>query len=150
MKALFADALHDVFGTWRLGYIPFGGADFGEVRAVAQAIGDGDDDRYHEAWIAAAARLQAEADAALANGHVGSARELYLRASAFYGSSFHLLYGAPADPRLLAAFRKQIAIFDQGIVLGPQPTRPQRIPSATSLCRPTSSRQQGMRPRSGR
>jgi dienelactone hydrolase len=128
VKALFRNKLHEAFGTWPLGYIPYGGADYGEVRAVAEAVGDGDDGAYHEAWIAAAARLQAEADAALAKGHAGSARELYLRASAFYATSFHPLYGAPADPRLLAAFRKQIAAFDQGLALGLHPIRPQRIP----------------------
>ena len=128
MTALFRDELHEAFGTWPLGYIPYGGPDFGEVRAVAETIADGDDDRYYEAWTAAAARLQAGADAALAKGHVGSARALYLRASAFYGASFHLLYGAPVDPRLLAAFRKQIAAFDRGLALGPHPVRPQRIP----------------------
>lgn len=128
METLFKDELHDAFGTWPLGYIPYGGSDFGEIRAVATAIGDGDDSVYYEAWTAAAGRLQAEAEAVLAKGHVSSARELYLRASAFYATSFHPLYGAPADPRLLAAFRKQIAAFDQGLALGPHPVRPQRIP----------------------
>ncbi len=128
MKAVFENELHETFGTWPLGYIPYGGADYGEIRAVAEAVGDRDDSAYHEAWIAAAARLRAEADAALARGRVSSARELYLRASAFYATSFHPLYGAPADPRLLTAFRKQIAAFDQGLALGPHPVRPQRIP----------------------
>ncbi|TDH61114.1 alpha/beta fold hydrolase [Dankookia rubra] len=128
MAALFRDALHEAFGSWPLGYVPYGGADVGEVRAVAEAIGDGGDDRYHAAWTAAAARLQAEADAALANGHAGSARELYLRASAFHAASYHPLYGAPADPRLLDAFRRQVAAFDRGLALGPHPVRPQRIP----------------------
>ncbi len=128
MQVLFRNGLHDVFGTWPLAYIPYGGGDFGEVRAVAQAIGDGDDAAFYQAWTTAAGRLQAEAEAALAGRHVSSARELYLRASAFYAASFHLLYGAPADPRLLAAFRKQIAAFDQGLALGACAIRPQRIP----------------------
>lgn len=126
--ALFADELHETFGTWPLGYIPYGGADFGEVAAVAAAVGDGDDARFHEAWIAAAARLAAEAEAALGRGHVTSARELCLRASAFFAASFHPLYGAPVDPRLLAAFRAQIAAFDHGLALAPHPVRPQTIP----------------------
>ena len=81
MAALFRDALHEAFCSWPLGYAPHGGADVGEVRAVAEAIGDGGDHRYHAAWTAA--RLRAEADAALAKGHAASARELHLRASAF-------------------------------------------------------------------
>ncbi|WP_256476592.1 hypothetical protein [Siccirubricoccus soli] len=35
MTGLFADELHDAFGTWPLAYLPRGGADFGEVAAVA-------------------------------------------------------------------------------------------------------------------
>lgn len=125
---LFKNALHAEFGSWPLGYIPYGGADFGEIRAVADAIGDGDDSAYHNAWTAAAARLSAEADAALARGHAGSARELYLRASAYYAASLHPLFGAPVDPRLAAAFRKQVEVLDKGLALGPHPVHPVRIP----------------------
>jgi len=33
---LFADKLHRKLGTWSLAYIPYGGADFGEVSADRQ------------------------------------------------------------------------------------------------------------------
>jgi hypothetical protein len=98
--------------------MPYGGADFGEVWAVAEAIGDGDDAAYYDAWNTAGDRLTAEADKVLGKGHVASARALYLRASAFYATSFHPVYGAPVDPRLLAAFRKQVEALDAGFVLG--------------------------------
>jgi alpha-beta hydrolase superfamily lysophospholipase len=129
--ALFKDELHQDFGTWPLAYMPYGGADFGEIRAVAERIGDGDDASYHEAWTAAGDRLRAEADAVLAKGHAASARSLYLRASAFFATSFHPLYGAPVDPRLLAAFRKQVAALDKGLALGPNPVQPVQIPCGT-------------------
>jgi alpha-beta hydrolase superfamily lysophospholipase len=128
MTSLFKDELHEDFGTWPLGYIPYGGADFGEVRAVAEAVGDGDDGAYHQAWMLAGDRLKAEADATAARGHVASARELYLRASVFYGASYHPLFGAPVDARLLEAFRLQTAAFDKGLALGTHPVRPLRIP----------------------
>lgn len=134
MQSLFRDELHENFGTWPIAYIPYGGADFGEIQAVADAVGDGDDGAYLEAWDAAGDRLSAEADAALAKGHIVSARALWLRASAFYAASFHPLYGAPVDPRLLAAFRKQIAALDKGLALGPHPAMSVAIPfSGTSL-----------------
>ena len=100
MTSLFKDELHEDFGTWPLGYIPYGGADFGEVRAVAEAVGAGDDGAYHQAWMLAGDRLKAEADATAARGHVASARELYLRASVFYGASYHPLFQGfrPIDP----------------------------------------------------
>ncbi len=64
----------------------------------------------------------------MGKGHVASARSLYLKASAFYGASFHLLYGAPVDPRILAVFRKQMVAFDTGLGLGTHSTRALAIP----------------------
>ena len=128
MAFLFKDELHEDFGTWPLGYTPYGGGDFGEIRAVAEAVGDGDDTAYYEAWNAAGDRLKAAADVALGKGHIASARALYLRASAFYATSFHPLYGAPVDPRLLAAFAKQVAAFNVGLALEPTPVQPAQIP----------------------
>jgi hypothetical protein len=49
MGRIFKDDFHDEFGTWPIAYIPYGGADFGEVLAVAQAVGDGDDSAFYEA-----------------------------------------------------------------------------------------------------
>jgi hypothetical protein len=37
-------------------------------------------------------------------------------------------YGAPVDPRLLAAFDKQVATLDAGLAIGPNPVRPVSIP----------------------
>jgi pimeloyl-ACP methyl ester carboxylesterase len=150
MGVLFADDFHDEFGTWPLAYIPYGGADFGEVHAVAQAVGDGDDSAFHDAWIAAADRLAAEAESALANGHKQSARELLLRASSFYAASYHPIYGEPVDPRLLAAFRKQVATFDKGLALSDPPVAPLRIPfgdtSMPAYLIPAAGREHEARP----
>jgi len=87
---LFADAFHDEFGTWMLGYTPYGGGDYGDVAAVAAAVGDGDDGAFYAAWLAAGDRMNAAALAAQAGGHRGSASDLYLRASAAYASAYHL------------------------------------------------------------
>jgi hypothetical protein len=128
LSSLFRDALHEDFGTWPIAYIPYGGVDFGEIQAVAEAIVDGDDGAYYDAWNDAGDRLSEEADTALAKGHTASARALYLRASAFYGASFHPLYGAPVDARLTAAFHKEVAALDKGLALGPHPVAPLVIP----------------------
>lgn len=127
MGILFADDFHDRFGTWPLGYIPAGGADFGEVQAVARAVGRGGDDAFYAAFVAAAGRMEAEAVQVLARGHRGSARDLFLRAGVFYAASYHPLYGAPVDPRLLAAYRKQIAAFERGLDLLDAPATRLRI-----------------------
>jgi len=112
MGLLFKDELLDEFGSWPIAYIPYGGADFGEIAAVAKAVGDGDGSAFHQAWAGAGDRFAAEADAAERRGAIASARELFLRASVFYSTSLRPLFGTPVDPRLLAAYRKQVDAFD--------------------------------------
>ena len=128
MGLAFNNPMHDEFGTWPVAYIPYGGADMGEILAVGQAVGDGDDSAFHEAWMAAGDRLMDEAVQTQRRGRHASAKDLFLRASVFYSASYHPLYGPQRDPRLLAAFRKQIDAFDQGLALSDVPVAPMRIP----------------------
>ena len=128
MGLLFKDDMLDEFGSMPLGFAPYGGADFGEVRAIAQAVGDGDVAAFVAAWTGAGERLAGEAEAALAAGHPGSARELFLRASVHYGAALRPIFGAPADPRLVAAYGSQMALFDRAMALGTPPAAPFDIP----------------------
>lgn len=125
---LFQDELHDQFGTWPIAYIPYGGADFGEIAAIAQVVFDRGDTAFYEAWINSAARLSQQAEEALENGHIRSARELFLRASVFYAASYHPLYGEPVDHRLLNAFRSQVRTLNRGLSLFEPAITPVRIP----------------------
>ena len=134
MGLIFKDQLHDEFGTLPLGYIPYGGADFGEVAAVGLAVGDGDDSAFYDAWVGAAKRLAREAQTLADRGRRASARELFLRACCFYGASYRPLFGKPVDPRLVGAFRKQIDAFNKSLTLSDPPAEPLRIPfERTSL-----------------
>jgi pimeloyl-ACP methyl ester carboxylesterase len=134
MGLIFKDRLHDEFGTWPLAYIPYGGADFGEVAAVGLAVGNGDDSAFYNAWVEAADRLAGEAQRLADRGRTASARNLFLRASCFYGVSYRPLFGRPVDPRLVAAFHKQMDAFNKGLALRDPPAAPLRIPfERTSL-----------------
>ncbi|MEN4918423.1 alpha/beta fold hydrolase [Achromobacter spanius] len=128
MGLAFKNPLHDDFGTRPVAYLPYGGADLGEILAVGRAVGDGEDAAFLQAWVAAGDRHAAQADAANRRGLRASASEQYLLASACYATSYRPLYGAPADPRLVAAFRQQIAAFDQGLALADHPVAPLGIP----------------------
>ncbi len=97
MTSLFSDALHERLGAWPLGYIPYGGADYGEVLSIARTVKDGDDNAFHAAWMEGADTMMDEAHVAHAQGHWQSARDLFLRAAVFYGKSFHTLFGEPVD-----------------------------------------------------
>ena len=83
MPYLFKDELLDELGTLPLGYIPYGGADFGEVAAVAEAVGDGDSSAFYDAWVAAAERCAAQAGEALHAGRRASARRSICERRAF-------------------------------------------------------------------
>jgi alpha-beta hydrolase superfamily lysophospholipase len=128
MGLFFADDLHDEFGTWPLAYIRYGGLDVGEILAVAKRVGDGDDSAFHAAWTAMGDALAAEAEAALAKRRPITAREFFLKAACAYDASYHPLYGEPVDPRLLAAFGKQIDAFNRALALSDPPIEPVRIP----------------------
>lgn len=128
MNRLFYDALHERLGSWPLAYIPYGGADWGEVARVAHEIGSGDDAAYHAAWTRAAERFSSEAAQALAKGHCASARELDLRAACFHARAGAPLFGAPVDPRVRSSHRLQIAAFERALALGDEPAVPLRIP----------------------
>lgn len=134
MGLLFKNDFHDEFGTWALAYISAGGLEYGEILAVAEAVGDGDDSAFYEAWVAAGDRLHVTAEQAIAAGHRATARAFFLRAACAYSAANHPIYGRPVDPRLVVAFRKQIAAFERGLALGDPAVQPQRIPyEATSL-----------------
>jgi hypothetical protein len=47
MGLLFKDDLLDEFDSWPIAYTPHGGADFGEIAAVAKAVGGGDASGFH-------------------------------------------------------------------------------------------------------
>lgn len=127
MGLIFKDDFLNEFGTWPLAYIPYGGADFGEILAVAQATGNGNENDYYEAWITAADRFVADAEEALQSGYLAAAKELYLKASEFYAIAYHPIFGSPVDARLLAAFDKQVTAFDKAMALSNPPVTPMRI-----------------------
>ncbi len=128
MGQFFKDDLLDEFGTWPLAYTANGGVDVGVILAVAKQVGDGDGNAYFNAWMSAGDNLAAEAGDVLARGHRDSASRLYLQAAACYATSYHPLYGFPVDPRLVQAFRTQIATANKGLALLPVPVVPLRIP----------------------
>jgi len=124
----FDDPLHDEFGSWNLGFAPYGGGDVGEVELLATQVTAGDDDSFFEAYFAFAKALIAEADEAAGSGHRRTARECYLRAAAYIGIGYHPLYGTPVDPRLVDAFHLQMDTFAKAMALQDVPGEQLSIP----------------------
>jgi hypothetical protein len=125
---LFDDPLHDEFGSWILGFAPYGGGDVGEVERLATQVQAGDDDSFYEAFVGLARTLIAEADAAAADGRERTARDCYLRAAAYLGVGYHPLYGTPVDPRLVDAFHLQVDVFAKAMARQDVPGEQLAIP----------------------
>jgi hypothetical protein len=133
---LFSDPLHDEFASWALGYVGSGGADLGEVVAIADSMATTaagsrqppDDAAFHDAWMAAVSSHEEAAERASDAGHRVTARGHWLRAAAYAGVAYHPLYGSPVDPRLRAAFDRQMGAFRQAMALGDPPAEALSIP----------------------
>jgi hypothetical protein len=124
----FEDPLHDEFGSWILGFAPYGGGDVGEVEYLASQVTPGDDGSFFDAFRAMANRLIAEGDAAASGDRTRTAHDCYLRASAYLGVGYHPLYGTPVDPRLTDAFHLQVATFAKAMALRDVPGERLAIP----------------------
>ena len=121
----FQDPLFEDFATsFGLGLASHGGSEPGEIQATCALIRDGDDGSWYQAWCGTADRLVSGAETSEHDGHAVSAREAYLRASLYYCLAYHPLFGAPVDPRLLDAFRRQRAAFDRAARLLDPPGQP--------------------------
>jgi alpha-beta hydrolase superfamily lysophospholipase len=124
----FTDPVHDEFTEMMLGMAPYGGADLGEVAAMAKLVKDGDDGSFFEACASTAEARIAEGDAAAEAGHLDTAYDCYLRAALFLGMGYHPLYGTPVDPRLVDAFHRQIETFEKALRLGVVRAEPVDVP----------------------
>ncbi|HEU5432679.1 MAG TPA: alpha/beta fold hydrolase [Thermomicrobiales bacterium] len=129
LRPLLSDnPMWEAFGDRALVLAIDRGADFGECVATVQRVGAGGVDDWHREWVATADRIAAIGDASAAAGHRVSAREAYWRACNYYRSSYFPLYGAPTDPRLVAAFDKETATFLKGAALSDIPIEAVEIP----------------------
>ena len=93
-----------------------------------QRVGASGIDDWHREWVSTADGIAVIGDASAAAGHRVSAREAYWRACNYYRWSYFPLYGAPTDPRLVAAFDQETATFRKGAVLSDIPIEAVEIP----------------------
>lgn len=107
----------EAFGGRALARVADGAAEIGECRAAVAATGGGGPDAWHAAWSGLADRLAAAGDESAAKGHRTSAREAWIRAATYYQVSYMPLFGRPVDPRLVAAFDKETAVFRKAAAL---------------------------------
>jgi dienelactone hydrolase len=112
-----------------LGAVRCGCGDVGEIFTTRDRIHDGDAQSWCEEWTATAERVRAIAQGCQASGHVVSAREAFLRASAYYALVLSSVDGTN-DPSgwLLPTFRAHRHCFDVYVSLLEPPGRRVDIP----------------------
>jgi hypothetical protein len=122
MEFIFKDEAF-MFETLRAaGFAGDAGADIGEVIATTSRISEGDEEGWTNEWRATAERTAERGEASLSVGDTVSAREAFLRASAYYRSAeFYCRKDPLHDPRVLELFRlsKQYLVKGSKLLHGP-------------------------------
>jgi hypothetical protein len=136
-KFLFQDEAFSFEAPRAAGFARYGGADLGEVLAIANAIGSaGTEDAWQREWAHAGARAQSLAEASLARGHRVSAREAFLRASNYFRTAEFFLRNNPTqDPAVKELFGLSRKTFAATTKLMDGPVEPIKI-SYTSTTLP--------------
>lgn len=91
-----------------------GMADLGEAYATAREIGGRyDSARWHQAWLARAERTRESAETALANRHLRTACDAFLRATEYYRQAYFYLRVHLDDERLVPTYTAHTDMFAQ-------------------------------------
>lgn len=105
MEFLFRDKSFKFETLRAIGFAVDNGADINEVLLTAAAIPDGDEEAWMREWKATADRVHERAKFSLEYGDKISAREAFLRASAYYRSAeFYRRKDPKNDPHVLELF----------------------------------------------
>jgi pimeloyl-ACP methyl ester carboxylesterase len=129
MRFLFDDESFSFETLRAAGFATYGGADLGEVLVTADAITNGDEASWHNAWRATAERVRAIGDRSAAAGHRVSAREALLRASNYYRVAEFFLREHPAtDPEVALLSTRSRETFSAAIDLLDTPVEAVSIP----------------------
>ena len=125
---VFNDKTYDFELRRTLGRAYAGGADLNECLAAAHGIKEGDGGSWYRAWFALAKKVDRRAQWEMAQGHVISARDGWLKASNYYRAAPFFLHGDPKDPRILDSWKKSRDVFRRAIKLLPYPAKSVAIP----------------------
>lgn len=116
-----------------LGELRTGCGDAGEILSTAALVVDGDPTSWVTQWQALGDRVAKIADDAAARGHRVSARDAYLRASAYYAAVLEAVDGIEnGEVALQAAFAAHRRCFDEHLARLPVPATKIAIPYGSS------------------
>ena len=122
MEFIFKDEAFKFETLRAAGFAGDAGADIGEVIATTSRISEGDEEGWTSEWRATAERIAKRGETSLSVGDTVSAREAFLRASAYYRSAeFYCRKDPLHDRRVLELFRlsKQYLVKGSKLLDGP-------------------------------
>ncbi|MFE6282208.1 alpha/beta hydrolase family protein [Streptomyces sp. NPDC057877] len=128
MKFLFDDPAFDYQALRTAGYADYGGAQLGEVVAVASRIPGGDTDSWRHAWTGLAERVHGLGTTALDEGRTVDARAALLRAHNYYRTAEFFQRDDPRDTEALRLMRLSRETFAVAAELMDRPPRFVHIP----------------------
>jgi pimeloyl-ACP methyl ester carboxylesterase len=123
----------DYYLAWIMGREIYDGSRADECRAVVTRIPNGDPVAWHREWQRLAETVEAEAKAALADGHQERAKGAYLRACTYYRAPLFMMRATdpalrPLAAKMQACFRAAMALFAQPIETVSVAFRGERLP----------------------
>lgn len=119
MYAFFKDDDFDFELENVLGGAAVGTCDLGEALATAARIKNGDMDSWVEEWLAMGERTRLIADECDAKGHVVSARQAYLRASAYLFAATAFILGSRKAGEVAGVWELHRRAFERAAELTP-------------------------------
>ncbi|MBQ1089981.1 S9 family peptidase [Streptomyces sp. B93] len=128
MKFLFDDPAFDYQALRTAGYADYGGAQLGEVMAVASRVPGGDTDGWRHAWTVLADRVHGLGRTAREEGRAEDARAALLRAHNYYRTAEFFQRDDPRDAEALRLMRLSQETFTAAAGLMDRPPLPVRIP----------------------
>ncbi|WP_199775630.1 alpha/beta hydrolase family protein [Microbulbifer pacificus] len=87
--------------------------DAGEILAMAERIPSGDFEQWYRQWFALGERIQSIAEECLADGHIVSARQAFLRAANYFATSINFIDGTTDPSRGLNAWKRHRHCWDR-------------------------------------
>jgi len=107
----FNDSEYTFQAVRAMSYAFSGGADIGECISTIRKIKENDDTSWYKEWLKTADRIFKAAVRSEQNGHIESAKELYLRASNYYRSAGFFMHSKKDLPKAMVSWEKSRKSF---------------------------------------
>lgn len=115
MQLFFKDKAFEFETLRTLSYYNYQGAEIGEIAQIVKKTKEGDFESWYKEWLSMAEKVHELAEKSLAEQHIVSAGEAFLRASNYYRNAEFFLKAN--ERRRFDCYEKSVGAFKQAIAL---------------------------------